>query len=217
MNIIILLGPPGVGKGTVSEVLSNYGIKHVSTGDMLRKEIKNNTDLGKRSHKKISQGLFADDDDVMNMVTRFLLNKKKDDFIIFDGFPRTIIQADKLEELTKNSNVKIYNVLRLLCPENILISRLSGRRTCVVCGAVYHDIFSPSKVFGRCDIEDGSLAKRLDDEPIVIKRRLKIYNKLTKPLAEYYKNKSMLSELNANCPPDEVRKQTLDLYKEILK
>ena len=215
MNIIILLGPPGAGKGTVSEVLSSNGIKHVSTGDMLRKEIKNNTDLGQRSHKKISQGHFADDDDVMNMVSRFLLSQTKESFIIFDGFPRTIVQADKLEELTNNSDIKIFNVLRLMCPENVLISRLTGRRTCVECGAVYHDIFSPPKIFGRCDIEDGSLAKRLDDEPVVIKRRLKIYNKLTKPLADYYKERSMLRELNANCTPQEVRDQTIKIYKEI--
>ena len=216
MNIIILLGPPGAGKGTVSEVLTKHGIKHVSTGDMLRKEIRNNTELGLRSHKKISQGLFADDDDVMAMVTEFLLNQKEENFIIFDGFPRTLIQAEKLDLLTKNSEIKIFNVLRLKCPEDVLISRLSGRRTCVVCGAVYHDIFSPPKIFGRCDIEDGSLAKRLDDEPVVIKRRLKIYNKLTKPLADYYKNKSMLVELDANCSPQEVRDHTLKIYEDII-
>lgn len=216
MNIIILLGPPGAGKGTVSEVLGSSGIKHISTGDMLRTEIKNNTPVGKRSHEKISQGLFADDDDVMNMVTDFLLQQNTESFIIFDGFPRTIIQAERLEKLTKDTEINIFKVLRLRCPENILISRLAGRRTCVECGAVYHDIFSPSKIFGRCDIEDGSLAKRLDDEPIVIKRRLKIYNKLTRPLADFYKEKSMLTDLDANCSPNDVKRQTMDIFKDII-
>ena len=216
MNIIILLGPPGAGKGTVSEVLTKHGIMHVSTGDMLRQEIKNNTALGIRSHKKISQGLFANDADVMTMVTDFLLSQKKENFIIFDGFPRTLIQADRLDDFTKNSDVSIYNVLRLKCPEDVLISRLSGRRTCVECGAVYHDIFSPPKIFGRCDVEDAALAKRLDDEPVVIKKRLKIYNKLTKPLADYYKKKSMLVELNANCSPQDVRDHTLKIYEDII-
>lgn len=216
MNIIILLGPPGAGKGTVSEALTQHGIKHVSTGDMLRKEIRNNTELGLRSHKKISQGLFADDSDVMMMVTDYLLRQKKENFIIFDGFPRTLVQAEKLDQLTQSSDIKIFNVLRLKCPEDVLISRLSGRRTCVVCGAVYHDIFSPPNIFGRCDLEGGSLAKRLDDEPVVIKRRLKVYNELTKPLANYYKSKSMLVEIDANCSPKEVREHTLKVYKDLI-
>ena len=153
----------------------------------------------------------------MTMVTDFLLSQKKENFIIFDGFPRTLIQADRLDDFTKNSDVSIYNVLRLKCPEDVLISRLSGRDELVSNVVLYIMIFfHHQKYLVDVDVEDAALAKRLDDEPVVIKKRLKIYNKLTKPLADYYKKKSMLVELNANCSPQDVRDHTLKIYEDII-
>ncbi len=216
MNIIILLGPPGAGKGTISETLVNYGVKHVSTGDMLRQEIRTGTELGKRSHEKISKGLFADDHDVMKMVYDYLLNEPNQ-YIIFDGFPRTEVQAIELEKLTKKTNLNIFNVLQLICPKEVLVARLSGRRTCVCCGAVYHDLFSPPKISGRCDLDDGTLAKRLDDEPAIIKRRLKIYDELTQPLSDFYNQRNMLTKLDSNCTPKEVAEKAKLVFKKIIK
>ena len=216
MNVIILLGPPGSGKGTISEALDKYAITHISTGKMLRREIRKGTKLGIRSKEAINNGLFANDDDVILMVKEFLMNSRDDEFFIFDGFPRTLVQANKFEELCAKTDVNISRVLSLICPSDVLIERLSGRRTCVACGAVYHDLFCPPEIRGRCDVCGGSLAKRLDDEPEKIKRRLEVYDEMTLPLVDFYKKRNLLTEIDSNCPTRSVHEYAIDFFEKVI-
>ena len=215
MNVIILLGPPGSGKGTIAEALIDYNVTHISTGQMLRKEIRLGSKIGMRSKEAINNGFFAADDDVVSMVADFLHNKPSDNFFLFDGFPRTIVQAEKFEELCNNTEINISGVLSLICPSDVLIARLSGRRTCVACGAVYHDLFCPPEILGRCDACGGSLAKRLDDEPVTIKRRLDVYNEMTLPLVRFYKQRSLLTEINSNCPTKSVHDYAVEFFEKV--
>ena len=189
MNIIILLGPPGAGKGTVAEALTKRGVHHISTGDMLRQEIQDGTELGLRSKDKLNQGLFADDADVITMVTDYLMAQNPDDLVLFDGFPRTLVQAEKLSELTQTTHINLKTVLRLKCPDSVLFKRLSKRR---------------------------ASQNRADDTPATVRRRLDIYNQLTRPLVDYYLETKILHEIDASRSSEEVRSDVLLKLEEYL-
>lgn len=187
---LILLGPPGAGKGVQAEMLKKrYNIPHISTGDMLREEIANKTSLGEKAQEYVKEGKLVPDDIVIKMVEERL---KKDDAkngFLFDGYPRTINQAIALDKLLEKMNIFIDKVINLEVKEDIILKRLTTRRICSLCGAIYNLLTMRPKVDNVCDKCGGELYQRNDDKEEVIKDRLKTYYLQTSPLVEYYKNK----------------------------
>ena len=190
---IVLLGPPGVGKGTQGKLLQDqYNIPQVSTGDILREAVKNKTALGTKAKAFMTEGELVPDDIMIAIIfDRLKASDCKHGFIL-DGFPRTIEQAKALDEILKNEGKEIKSVIYLQAEEGEIIKRLSGRRICTVCGEAFHIIFNPSLNEGFCDKCNGLLYQRDDDNEDVIQSRLKIYNDQTSPLIEFYERKSLL-------------------------
>lgn len=196
---IILLGPPGSGKGTQAKALSKaLNITHISTGDILREEVKNNTPLGLQAKKYIDSGLLVPDDLVIRMLGARLNGPDIKEGFILDGFPRNIMQAEALDEILKPKKVEIDNVFYLDASEPVIIQRLSGRRICSNCGAIFHIKNMPPKVEGTCDKCNGNIYQRSDDYPETIKNRLKVYLKETAALIDYYKKQKRLHNINAD-------------------
>jgi adenylate kinase len=212
MNIIFL-GAPGVGKGTYTcKVKEKYGLIHISTGDIFRENIKNNTSLGQEAKKFIDAGKLVPDETTINMVRDRLSKPDIKKGYILDGFPRTIPQAEALAGFTK-----IDAVINFVADDNVIIQRLSGRRICRKCQAIFHIKNIPTKVEGICDKCGGEVYQRDDDKPEAIKHRLKVYQEQTSPLIEYYKNKKLLKVIDANSEKiDMIAKNTenvLDKFK----
>jgi adenylate kinase len=201
MNIVAL-GQPGVGKGTCIDILvEKYKIPHISTGNMFREEIKKNTEFGRKVSSFVNNGELVPDELTISMLKKRLNEKDCKNGFFLDGFPRTIPQAEALEKI-----VKIDKVLNFVASEEIIIDRLSGRRTCRKCGATYHIRNVPPKVEGICDKCGGELYQRKDDMPEVIRIRNKEYLKKTKPLIDFYIKRGLLVNIDANPPIEEVNK-----------
>ena len=198
---IILLGPPGSGKGTYASRLSPIlGIPHISTGDIFREEIKNKTELGRLTENYLKHGILVPDKIVMDVVRKRLERTDAKKGFIFDGFPRTINQADELENISK-----IDKVINIVVSDDIVIKRLSARRQCSKCGEIYNILFLKSKKEGICDRCGGHLFQRKDDAPEVIKERLEVYKKQTEPLISYYKKRKLLTDVvneKIDIPPE---------------
>jgi adenylate kinase len=188
MNLI-LLGAPGAGKGTQAEVISRHlSIPAISTGNIMREAVKNGTELGSLAKSYMDSGKLVPDNLVIDIIKdRLSQNDCKRGFIL-DGFPRTVPQAQALEDM----GIKINRVIEIfICDENI-IERMSGRRVCEKCGAGYHVLFKPSKDGETCDIDGGKLIQRVDDAPETVKARLKVYHDQTEPLKEFYNKRKKL-------------------------
>ncbi|GGE54541.1 adenylate kinase [Pullulanibacillus camelliae] len=204
MNLI-LMGLPGAGKGTQAErIVERYGLPHISTGDMFRAAIKEETELGKKAKTFLDAGELVPDE-----VTNGIVNErlKKDDCrngFLLDGFPRTIAQAEALEDMLKQSDRQIDAVLYINVDESMLLERLTGRRVCSKCGATYHVIFNPPKVEGVCDKCGGELLQRDDDKEETVKARLEVNIKQQEPLLSFYRNKGSLHEIDGNRNIDDV-------------
>ncbi len=196
MNII-MLGAPGAGKGTIaSQMKEKYNLPHISSGDIFRTNIKENTELGKLAKSYIDKGTLVPDDVTINMmVDRLCKDDCKNGFIL-DGFPRTIVQADGLNEALNKSNTKIDLAILVEGDDDQIAERLSGRRVCEKCGATYHIVSMPPKVDGVCDKCGATLIHRKDDTADVIKDRLKTYHEQTKPLIDYYNEKGILKTIS---------------------
>lgn len=190
---IVLLGPPGVGKGTQGKLLQGqYNIPQISTGDFLREAVKNKTPLGTKANSFMTRGKLVPDDIMIGIIVDRLKESDCNNGFILDGFPRTIEQAKALDEILKNEGKEIKSVIYLQADEGEIVKRLSGRRICTACGEAFHVIFNPSLNAGFCDKCNGRLYQRDDDNEDVIQSRLKIYNDQTSPLIEFYEKKSLL-------------------------
>jgi adenylate kinase len=194
---VILLGPPGSGKGTQALKMSErYGIPQISTGDILRSSVKAKTPLGVEAKQYMDQGKLVPDEVVVGLVRDRLKASDCQGGFILDGFPRTIPQAEALEATLKDMQRGIDHVVSIEVGNEELIKRLTGRRTCRSCGAMYHLIFSPSKREGACDKCGGELYQRDDDKEETIRARLQVYEKQTAPLIAYYRSKGLLRTID---------------------
>lgn len=195
---IILMGPPGAGKGTLAKQLKeNLNLVHISTGDMFRDAIKAGTELGKLAQSIIDKGNLVPDDVTIALVKERLSQDDCANGFLLDGFPRTLAQAEALETLSKEINRPIDVVINLDCDQNELIRRISGRRVCKTCGAPYHVDTMKPKVEGVCDLCGGPLYQRKDDNEESLKVRLKHYELETKPLIDFYEKKNLLKNFNS--------------------
>ncbi len=187
--VLILLGPPGVGKGTQAVRLADeLGGAHVSTGDLLRAARRDGTELGARAQKYMDAGELVPDQLILDLVREHLAGVDPDAHVLFDGFPRTTAQATGLSEVLERSGRRVDRVVLFEAPDETIVKRLSGRRSCPECGAVYNTYFSPSRVDGKCDRCGGSLVQRPDDAPATVLRRLEVYREQTAPLVAFYES-----------------------------
>lgn len=195
---IILMGPPGAGKGTLAKQLkSAFNLTHISTGDMFRENIKGGTELGLLAKSYIDKGNLVPDEVTINMLKARLAEKDCENGFLLDGFPRTLPQAEALEKLSKEINRPIDVVVNLDCNNEELIRRISGRRVCKNCGAPYHVVTMKPKVEGVCDLCGGPLYQRADDNEEALKVRLDHYVHDTKPLLEFYQARGLLENFNS--------------------
>jgi adenylate kinase len=189
---LIFLGPPGSGKGTQSEfICKDFRIVQLSTGDLLRYHRKNGTELGKKAQEFMDKGELVPDDLIIEIIRNELKKKEYSNGFLLDGFPRTITQAEALDKLLAELNLHLDAVLVLNVPTEELITRLTARRTCPICGKTYHLIYNPPKVDGKCDLDGGELYQRSDDNEETVRNRLEVYEKQTKPLIDYYQSKGL--------------------------
>lgn len=201
----VLLGPPGAGKGTQAvRLVEKYEIPHISTGDIFRKNIKEGTELGKKAQEYMNAGALVPDELVVDLVKDRLQQDDCKNGFLLDGFPRTIFQADKLDEFLSESNLKMDIVINLKVEKEALIKRLTGRRVCKDCGASYHIVNIPPKKEGVCDICGGELIQRKDDNIETVENRINVYEEQTAPLIGYYKEAGSLVDFDGEASLDEV-------------
>ena len=204
---IVFMGPPGAGKGTQAEkIIETYQIPHISTGDMFRKAIKDQTELGMEAKRYMDQGALVPDHVTIGIVKDRLSESDCKSGFLLDGFPRTVDQAKALDEILTSLDSKIDYVINIDVDLNILKERLTGRRICRSCGATYHKIFNPSAVEGVCDKCGGELYQRKDDNEETVGNRLDVYVNQTKPLLDYYSLAGNLVNINGQ--------QSIDLVFE---
>ncbi|NOX45136.1 MAG: adenylate kinase [Caldiserica bacterium] len=206
MNLV-LLGPPGAGKGTLAaRLVEEFGFVHLSTGDLLREEVKRGSELGRLAKGYMDRGELVPDEVILGMVRERV--DGRDDGFLFDGFPRTIAQAEGLEEI-----LPVHLVIYLDLPEEEVVRRLSARRVCKRCGANYNLITQPPKAPGICDRCGGELYQRPDDREEVIRNRFRVYREQSAPLIGYYEGKGILRRVDASLPPEEVFRRVAEVLR----
>ena len=206
----VFLGPPGAGKGTqAKKVAEAASLAHISTGDMLRQEVAAATSLGAQAKTFMDAGKLVPDDVIIGMVKVRIQKPDAKNAWILDGFPRTLPQAEALDRNLQGA-AALSHVIYFAVPESVLVGRLSGRRTCEQCGAIWHVETQPTKQSGKCDACGGKLVQRSDDRPEAIGKRLEVYRSQTAPLLAYYRDRRVLREIDANRAPEIV-------YQELLK
>lgn len=207
---LILLGPPGAGKGTQAKMLTDrFGIPQISTGDILRAAVKEGTPMGLKARSFMDAGGLVPDEVVVGIVRERLQKGDCAAGFILDGFPRTVAQADALKETLRQLGKDLDAVISLEVDVEALVERLTGRRTCKDCGRGYHVKFDPPKVAGTCDACGGTLVQRDDDREETIRKRLEVYHQQTAPLAAYYRNDSLLTSVDGMRGIDTVQQQIL--------
>lgn len=202
---IIMLGAPGAGKGTqAKQIADKYTIPHISTGDIFRANIKNNTELGQKAKQYMDQGMLVPDELTCDLVVDRIKQEDCKEGYILDGFPRTIPQAECLDKALETLNDKIDYAVDVEVPDENIIRRMSGRRACTSCGATYHIVYNPTKEEGICDRCGKELVLREDDAPETVTKRLAVYHEQTQPLIDYYRNKEVLAEVDGTKDMQEV-------------
>ena len=207
---LLLIGPPGGGKGTQAKYLiDHFDIPQISTGDMLRANIHNNTNLGKDAQKFMNSGQLVPDSIILDMMKERLTDQDCDNGFILDGFPRTIPQAEGLDYLLKSMKEQLDHVIVMDVPDNLIITRLSNRRSCKECGQVYNLIFDPPTIAGKCNNCSEDLFLRPDDNPAIIQQRLTVYHQQTKPVIKYYSDQGLTDVIDSKDTIDEIRSNIL--------
>ena len=203
---LLLIGPPGGGKGTQAKYLiDKFLIPQVSTGDMLRENVRNETSLGKEAQKFMKSGKLVPDSVILDMMKKRLAEQDCHNGYILDGFPRTIPQAEGLDILLTDLNQKLDHVVIMDVADNLIITRLSNRRSCKECGQVYNLIFEPPKNAGKCNNCNEELYLREDDNPATIQQRLNVYHTQTKPVIKYYSNQGLTKVIDSKGTIDKIR------------
>jgi adenylate kinase len=202
--IAVLLGPPGAGKGTQAKRLAQkMNALHLSSGDILRAEKAAGTELGKKATGYMDRGELVPDSLIIEMMLG-KMTQERGKSILLDGFPRTLAQAEALDAGLAGHGLKIHRVINIDVPDGEIERRMSGRRSCGVCGAVYHLEFAPPKVASRCDKDDRELIQRNDDKPEVVRKRLLTYHQQTQPLVDYYSKQGLVRDVDGTQSPEKV-------------
>lgn len=209
---IIMLGAPGAGKGTqAKKIADKYQIPHISTGDIFRANIKEGTELGKKAKSYMDQGLLVPDELVCDLVVDRVKQEDCKNGYILDGFPRTIPQAESLDEALGQMGESLDYAINVDVPDEHIVNRMSGRRACVGCGATYHIVYAPTKKEGVCDVCGAELILRDDDKPETVQKRLSVYHEQTQPLIDYYKGKGILKDVDGTKDMDVVFQAITDI------
>ncbi len=208
---IVILGPPGSGKGTQAKIISEmYGIPHINTGDLLREEVAKGTEVGRIAKPYMDQGKLVPDDVITRMLEERLSQEDCKGGFILDGYPRNLHQVDLLDEILKRLGVDLDCVLNILIDDEVVVRRLTTRRICSVCGAIYNLINKPPKKEGVCDICGGRLIQRDDDREEVIRRRLEVYKEQSEPVLERYRKRGLVRDIRGDVGlealPEEIKR-----------
>ena len=202
---IIMLGAPGAGKGTqAKQIAAKFSIPHISTGDIFRANIKENTELGKKAKEYMDQGMLVPDSLTLELIMDRFTNADCANGYVLDGFPRTIPQAEALTKALADKNDAVDYAINVDVPDEAIVTRMSGRRACLACGGTYHIKFNPTKVEGICDACGGELVLRADDKPETVQKRLDVYHEQTQPLIDYYQTQNILKEVDGTLPLEDV-------------
>ena len=208
---LLLIGPPGAGKGTQAKYLvEKFSIPQISTGDILRENVQNGTPFGKEAQKLMTDGQLVPDSVILNMMAKRLDERDCSNGYILDGFPRTIPQAEGLDNLLDEMNQKLDYVVVMDVPDNLIITRLSNRRSCKECGHVYNLIFEPPANAGKCNECSQELYLRDDDNPATIKERLTVFHQQTEPVIKYYSNQGITKVIDSKGSIDAIRTAILN-------
>jgi adenylate kinase len=212
---IVLLGPPGVGKGTQAKKLAETTkLAHISSGDLFRENLKNQTELGKLAKSYMDKGELVPDDVTISMIKDRLSRPDSKAGAILDGFPRTPAQAEALDKMLADFNGKVDYVPFITAPEEILVERASGRWTCRAQGHIYHQKYNPPQKAGICDVDGSELYQREDDKVETVRNRIKVYFQQTMPLVDFYRQKGVLHEVNGAQEVEQVTEDLLATLKE---
>lgn len=215
MKFVVLMGGPGAGKGTQAKQLQEaLGLLQVSTGDLFREHFRNNTELGKLARTYVDKGELVPDDVTIAIVKERLTRQDCANGVLFDGFPRTISQADALESLLDEMGERVHIAPYIHVTPEVLLKRLAGRWTCKSCGHVYHILFNPPQKEGVCDLDGGDLYQRDDDTEETQKRRIEVYFTQTAPLLAYYRDKGLLAEVNGEQSIEQVQKDLVQVIQD---
>ena len=213
---VVLLGPPGAGKGTQAKLLEEkFAAPQISTGDILRKAVAEQGVLGKQASEYIRRGELVPDKLIIDLVAERLKEKDCEKGFVLDGFPRTIAQAQSLEDILKKKGLALNCVLSVQVPHELIVERLSGRRTCKGCGALYHAVFDPPKAAGTCDRCGSELFQRDDDREETISNRLRVYDNQTAPLVSYYRERGLLKSIDGVGKVEDIGKRMIQALGDV--